>query len=178
MDQRGGWKGQRKLQSLRDALQSILLVLLVCFRTILICVRVLLFFRCCSSRPLASLVPLSSQRCESKENFTLTPDWRWNMDNWQCMIDSSTDVDGWSYAIEQSRQFHSKKSMEHFVRRRLWQREKIQKPTHLGDGSGGGRGTGPRKSYDIFLERLELFKQDLKNEEGNDDHVAMESATW
>lgn len=123
-----------------------------------------------------SFVPLL-QRCESKDNFTLTPDWRWNMDNWQCMIDSSTDVDGWSYAIEQSRQFHSKKSMEHFVRRRLWQREKIQKPTHLGEGGGRGE-SGPRKSYNLFLERLELFKQDLKNEEGNDDFVSMESATW
>ena len=64
--------------------------------------------------------------------------------------------------------YHSKKSMEHFVRRRLWQREKVQR----------GLTAGPRKSYTAFFERLEFFKRDLKAEEANDDVVSLTCATW
>lgn len=101
------------------------------------------------------------------------------MESWTPVIDSSTDVDGWSYAIEPSRQYHSKKSMEHFVRRRMWQREKIQRAPQIG-GEGGLEGDEgqPKKSYTIFFERLELFKKDLKSEENDDDKVAMSSACW
>jgi len=75
-------------------------------------------------------------------------------------------------------QYHAKKSMEHFVRRRLWQREKIQVPSGGRGGAGAGSNAGPRKSYVAFFERLEYFKRDLRAEEKDDDLVSLTSATW
>jgi hypothetical protein len=90
------------------------------------------------------------------------------MDAWSALVDDSTDLEGWSYAIEPTLTYHSRKSMEHFVRRRLWQREKQER----------GVQAGPKKSYTAFFERLEFFKRDLKAEENDDELVSMTSATW
>lgn len=108
------------------------------------------------------------KKCEPKESFQLSPDWCWSVDNWASVIDSSTDVEGWSYAIEPTLTYHPRKALEHFVRRRMWQREKQER----------GKSKGPKKSYTAFFERLEFFKRDLKAEEKDEDLVAMTSATW
>ena len=108
------------------------------------------------------------KKCDPKEIFSPGADWQWSMDSWASVIDSSTDLEGWSYAIEPTLAYHPRKSMEHFVRRRMWQREKQERSMVR----------GPRKSYTAFFERLEYFKRDLKAEEKDDDLVAMSSANW
>lgn len=67
--------------------------------------------------------------------------------------------------------FHPLKSMEHFVRRRLWQREKVERDSNSVAGAAV-------KSYTVFFERLERFKEDLKLEEKDDDLVSLKCAAW
>ena len=66
----------------------------------------------------------------SKKQFKLLPRWRWTS-GWEVLRDDTTDVDGWSYAIDFSsasrngeyRGFH-RKAFIHSVRRRKWVRHR------------------------------------------------------
>jgi hypothetical protein len=102
------------------------------------------------------------------------------MREWTLQIDpgNTTDGEGWSYAVEPSLNYHPKKGLEHFVRRRLWMREKTTRATASNTRGGAGGGADSRKSYTIFFERIELLKKDLRAEENDDELVSMFSATW
>ncbi len=126
--------------------------------------------------------------CEPKDSFQPGSGWTWCMPAWLPYIDpSSTDGEGWSYSVEPSMNYHAKKGLEHFVRKRMWQREKIQRSAANAAGANNGSSTAAgraridaanKKSYTVFFERLELLKKDLRAEETDDDLVSMQSATW
>ena len=71
----------------------------------------------------------------SKRQFKLLPRWRWTS-GWEVLRDDTTDVDGWSYAMDFStrkgeyRGFH-RKAFIHSVRRRKWvrHRQTMHEPT-------------------------------------------------
>ena len=71
----------------------------------------------------------------SKKQFKLLPRWRWTS-GWEVVRDDTTDVDGWSYAIDftsrksEYRGFH-RKAFIHSVRRRRWirHRQTMHEPT-------------------------------------------------
>jgi len=122
------------------------------------------------------------RRCEEKEKYELSREWKWNMDKWMPLIDANTDAQGWAYAIDPSMTWHAKKGVEHFVRRRLWQREKIARGGLIGRHQQGisssGDEDGAQKSYMIFFDRLECFRRDLMAEEKDEELVSLSSATW
>ena len=72
----------------------------------------------------------SGTREFSKKQFKLLPRWRWTS-GWEVVRDDTTDVDGWSYAMDFSRTarggdyrgFH-RKTFIHSVRRRKWVRRR------------------------------------------------------
>jgi len=124
-----------------------------------------------------------SRACDPRDSFQPGAGWVWSMPEWNLHVDAgvSTDAEGWSYAVEPSLTYHAKKGLEHFVRKRLWVREKTQRAAADGSGSGNGARSAAaagKKSYTQFFERLELLKKDLQAEELDDDLVSMLSATW
>lgn len=122
----------------------------------------------------------------------------------------TTDKDGWSYSVDFSKKFkwHSRKSIEHFVRRRVWIREKSQTVIATGAGASksysinvngapsttrlndmdknraiGALGSTTvvhksKKKYLVFFERLDKLKNDLKAEEDQEDLVALNACNW
>jgi len=64
-----------------------------------------------------------------KENFNLpSAQWRWH-GGWEVTITPQTDQEGWEYAIEFTKPFHSKGQVFDYVRRRRWTRKCVQDMT-------------------------------------------------
>lgn len=57
----------------------------------------------------------------SREQTKLpSSEWKWCQKEWDSLCDSTTDEDGWQYAIDFSVEFHSQKRISDLVRRRKW----------------------------------------------------------
>lgn len=57
----------------------------------------------------------------SREQMKLpSAEWKWCQKEWDSLCDSTTDEDGWQYAIDFSMEFHSQKRISDLVRRRKW----------------------------------------------------------
>jgi hypothetical protein len=114
----------------------------------------------------------SYNKMPSKDELKLEKQWKWIDSTWECVVDESTsDGDGWCYSVDwDSKKLHNHKRIEYFFRRRLWQRRKEKLESNVA--------AQENKQIQQFFNRLELFKEDIKLEEGNDQIISLNYAEF
>ena len=127
-----------------------------------------------SMLPTDKVMPLMDitrhERISSKDDVRPGLDWKWISD-WSAVItEGETDHSGWQYAIDFNLTWHNHKSIEYFVRRRQWKRQKQQivKDTRQAD----------QARVQLFMQRIEQLQIDMQYEDQNPNKLSFKSTGW
>ena len=94
--------------------------------------------------------------------------WEW-LSEWKADMTPSTDREGWMYAVDfPHARWSAKKGVEHFIRKRVWAREK-QRPEKPRD---------PKKTVEALFSRLQRWEKDVQAEAEDPDRIVLGAATW